>query len=855
MLDAITFQSSLPNVFFGGDSALGPKNIITAVAQGHEAAISIDAFCHGDDPRDRPPPMTNLVSQKMGIHEWSYDNAIALDTRYAVPHVDKAKALRDLKTEVELGFTLEQALAEARRCLNCDVETVFSAPACIECDACVDICPIDCISFVENAPSRRCASSERAGAQFAIRRSMSRRRSGRARDGEGRGRLPALRPLRRTLSHRGLGHAKICDRGRPGGECMSIHAVNDFVIRFANVNGSGSASANLMFAKSIMRMGVPIAPRNIFPSNIQGLPTWYEVRVSGEGRLGARGGVDMLVAMNPQTFAQDIAGIDPGGYLFYDSTRPLQPSQLRDDLTVIGMPLTEICAGAWTDPKQRQLYKNIVYVGALAALLDIDERVLETLIGETFRAKDKLIAANLFALQLGYREAKARFDCPLPLRIRRSDAVGDRILVEGNFAAGLGAVYGGATVCAWYPITPSTSLAEAYERNCLRYRIDPATGKKNFAHVQAEDEIAAIGMAIGAGWNGARAFTATSGPGISLMQEFFGLAYFAEVPVVVFDVQRGGPSTGMPTRTQQSDLLACAFASHGDTKHVLLIPDGPGEAFEFAASAFDLAERLQTPIFVMLDLDIGMNSRLTKPFRWDDSRTYDRGKVLSHDDLERAVNFGRYNDVDGDGIPYRTLPGKHPTRGAYFTRGTSRDRFARYTEDSAPYVENMERLEHKFETARSLLPPPQRRRAAGPARVGVIYYGSTAPAMDEALDLIAAQGVEVDALRIRAFPLNPEIGDFVHAHDEVFVVEQNRDAQMRTLMAADLNLDPGRLISILHFGGAPITARFIVREICSRLPSRARKEPSRPYRDLSRQAEVPPPRDRGQRARPHASRL
>ncbi len=420
---------------------------------------------------------------------------------------------------------------------------------------------------------------------------------------------------------------------------MPIDAVNDFVIRFANVNGSGSASANLLFARSILRMGVPIAPRNIFPSNIQGLPTWYEVRVSEAGFLGARGGADIMVAMNPQTFAQDLASIEPGGYLFYDSTRPIAQLLTRDDIEVLGMPLTEICAAEYSDPRQRQLYKNIVYVGALAALLDIELSAIEALIGERFKGKDKLIAANLRALKIGHDDAKSRFQCPLGVRVRRSEAVGDRILAEGNFAAGLGAVYGGATVCAWYPITPSTSLAEAFESNCARYRVDPTTKKKNYAIVQAEDEIAAIGVAVGAGWNGARAFTTTSGPGISLMQEFFGLSYFAEIPVVVFDVQRGGPSTGMPTRTQQSDLLAAAFASHGDTKHVLLIPDGPGETFEFAASAFDFAERLQTLVFVMLDLDIGMNSHLTAPFRWDDTRAYDRGKVLSGEELETASRF------------------------------------------------------------------------------------------------------------------------------------------------------------------------------------------------------------------------
>jgi 2-oxoglutarate ferredoxin oxidoreductase subunit alpha len=598
---------------------------------------------------------------------------------------------------------------------------------------------------------------------------------------------------------------------------MPIDAVNEFVIRFANVNGSGSASANLLFARSILRMGVPIAPRNIFPSNIQGLPTWYEVRVSEAGFLGARGGADILVAMNPQTFVQDVASIEPGGYLFYDSTRPIAHLLTRDDIEILGMPVTEICAAEYSDPRQRQLYKNIVYVGALAALLDIELGPIEALIGERFKGKDKLIAANLRALKIGHDDAKSRFQCPLGVRVRRSDAVSDRILVEGNFAAGLGAVYGGATVCAWYPITPSTSLAEAFERNCARYRVDPVTSEKAYAIVQAEDEIAAIGVAIGAGWNGARAFTTTSGPGISLMQEFFGLAYFAEVPVVVFDVQRGGPSTGMPTRTQQSDLLVSAFASHGDTKHVLLIPDGPGEAFEFGASAFDFAERLQTLVFVMLDLDIGMNAHLIAPFRWDDTRAYDRGKVLSGEELETVREFGRYNDVDGDGIPYRTLPGAHPTLGAYFTRGTSRDRFARYTEEASPYVDNMERLLRKFETARGLLPRPVVKQAAKPTRVGVIHYGSTAPAMDEAQALLASDGLHIDTTRIRAFPLALEVAEFVHNHDQVFVVEQNRDAQMRTLLTTDLGIAPARLTSVLHFSGMPITARFIVREIASRL--------------------------------------
>jgi 2-oxoglutarate ferredoxin oxidoreductase subunit alpha len=602
---------------------------------------------------------------------------------------------------------------------------------------------------------------------------------------------------------------------------MPIQAVNDFVIRFANVNGSGSASANLLFARSILRMGVPIAPRNIFPSNIQGLPTWYEVRVSERGRLGARGGADFIVAMNPQTFDADVASIEPGGYLFYDSSRPLPPDRLRGDIVALGMPLTDICTRKYSDPRQRQLFKNIVYVGALAALLDIDIAVVETLIAEQFKGKAKLVEPNLQALRLGNEDARARFDCPLGVRVRKSGGVGNRILVDGNFAAGLGAVYGGATVCAWYPITPSTSLAEAFERNCARLRVDRATGEKRYAIVQAEDEIAAIGMTIGAGWNGARAFTATSGPGISLMQEFLGLAYFAEIPAVVFDVQRGGPSTGMPTRTQQSDVLACAFASHGDTKHVLLFPDGPGEAFEFAALAFDLAERLQTPIFVMLDLDIGMNSQLCEPFRWDESRKYDRGKVMSAAELDAGRDFGRYLDVDGDAIPWRTLPGAHPTRGAYFTRGTSRDRYARYTEEGSAYVDNMERLLRKFESARTLVPRPELRKAYIPTRLGVIHYGSTAAAMDEAIDLLSKEGVQVDALRLRGFPFGPELGAFLDSHAQVFLVEQNRDAQMRTLLMSEFGAKAAKIESILHYDGTPITARFIRGEIFPRSQAKA----------------------------------
>ena len=593
-------------------------------------------------------------------------------------------------------------------------------------------------------------------------------------------------------------------------------AVNDFVVKFANVNGSGSASANGMFAKSILRMGVPVAARNIFPSNIQGLPTWYEVRICEAGHLGRRGGVDLMVAMNPQTWAKDVASIEPGGYLFYDSSKALPHEGVRDDITLLGVPLTAICNAAYSDPRQRQLFKNIIYVGALSAVLGIDPAVTEALVAEQFKGKDKLIRPNLDALAMGREQASALVD-RVKLKVRRADAVGDRIYIEGNSAAALGAVYGGATVCAWYPITPSTSVAEAFISYCEDYRTDKDTGRSRYAIVQAEDEIASIGIVVGAGWNGARAFTCTSGPGISLMQEFVGLSYFAEIPAVIFDVQRGGPSTGMPTRTQQSDILSAAYASHGDTKHVLLFPEDPAECFDMGASAFDLADRLQTTIFVMLDLDIGMNEWLCRPLTWDDSRKLDRGKIMGHDALDAGEAFGRYRDVDGDGIPYRTLPGVHPDRGAYFTRGTSRDPDARYSEEGSIYVANMERLLAKFETAKTLVPAPVHRPAKRPTSHGVIYFGSTSPAMTEALQALEEDHIHLDALRVRAFPFSDAVFDFIAAHDTVFVVEQNRDAQLRTLITTEGGVNPAKLPSVLNYDGSPITARFIIGEISRRM--------------------------------------
>jgi len=597
-----------------------------------------------------------------------------------------------------------------------------------------------------------------------------------------------------------------------------LQRVNDFVVKFANVNGSGSASANTLFAKAVLRMGITATPRNIFPSNIQGLPTWYEVRISEVGHMGARGGgVDLMVAMNPQTWDEDVSALEPGGYLFYDSTKPLPPEKFRDDVVIVGVPLTEITNTAYSDSRQRQLFKNIVGLGALSVLIEMDPAVIEQLLAEQFKGRDKLISANVQALHMGRDWARQNLDCPIGLTLRHANTVGDRIFTTGNDAAALGAIYGGATVCAWYPITPSSSLAEGFGRYCARMRVDKATGQNNFAILQAEDELASIGMVIGAAWNGARAFTTTSGPGISLMQEFIGLAYFAEIPAVIFDVQRAGPSTGMPTRTQQADIATCAYASHGDTKHVLLIPEDPHECFEFGAMAFDLADRLQTPIFVMMDLEIGMNERLARPFAWDDKRRFDRGKVMTAEELEAGKLFGRYLDVDGDGITYRTLPGTHPTKGAFFTRGTSKDRMARYSEKGADYRDNMERLLKKHDTARSLVPPAVICGSDKPASLGAIYYGSTSPAMTEADQLLRGSGLHVDLMRVRAFPFGDEVISFIEAHEQVFVVEQNRDGQLRSMLVNELEIDPKKLTKILHYDGTPISARFIADEIARRV--------------------------------------
>jgi len=595
----------------------------------------------------------------------------------------------------------------------------------------------------------------------------------------------------------------------------NIKSTNEFVIKFANVNGSGSASANQMFAKGVFRSGIPVSPKNIFPSNIQGLPTWFEVRVSEKGYLGRREGVDIVVAMNPQSYNQDLQELNSGGYLMYDSS--WKRNFNRTDINIIEIPLTKLCVEEFSNPKQRLLFKNIVYVGALSYLLNMDKEIYEILIKEQFKGKEKLIDPNVKALNLGYDYARENLKEVCEIKIEKSDKTKGMILATGNEASGLGCVYGGATVCAWYPITPSTSLAEAFTDYSEKLRVEGETNKNKYAIVQAEDELAAVGMAIGANWNGARGFTATSGPGISLMSEFIGLAYFAEIPLVLFDIQRGGPSTGMPTRTQQSDILSCAYSSHGDTKHVMLIPSNPTECFEFAAEAFDLADRIQTPVFVLSDLDLGMNDWTCPEFKWDDSKSFDRGKVLHAKDLEEIENFGRYLDVDGDGIPYRTYPGAHPEKGAYFTRGTSHDEYAVYTEDGVVNARNLSRLLKKYQTAAELVPNPIFKQETNTSSIGVIYYGSTEASMQEALDSLHDEGVILDAMRLRAFPFNLEVWEFIEDHDLLFIVEQNRDGQMRTLIMAEGGIIPDKLVSVLCFDGQPITADFISKKISSHL--------------------------------------
>ncbi|MGB9429055.1 MAG: 2-oxoacid:acceptor oxidoreductase subunit alpha [Gammaproteobacteria bacterium] len=584
--------------------------------------------------------------------------------------------------------------------------------------------------------------------------------------------------------------------------------VNDFVIKIANVNGTGSASTNGLLMKAIFRMGIPVVGKNFFPSNIQGLPTWFEIRVSREGYLARSGRVDIMVAMNAQTYARDLAEVSPGGYLIYDSTWPRDKQLMREDVTIIGIPLAQLVNGEFENVRARILMKNVCYLGVLAALLNLDMQVVEQLLKETFADKAKLVAGNLKAIELGYQYTKQHFDCPLPLKFEAMHATDGHIMVDGNTMAGLGCVYAGATVGAWYPITPSTSLMDAFKEFCERYRVDPDTGKRRYCIVQAEDELAAIGMVLGAAWNGARAFTPTSGPGISLMNEFIGFAYYAEIPAVLFDVQRVGPSTGMPTRTQQCDLLFCAYASHGDTRHVLLFPADPGECFHMTIAAFDLAERMQTPVFVLSDLDIGMNDWMVPKIQWDANYAPDHGKVYTREQLGNMQIFHRYTDNDGDGICYRTYPGVHP-KGAFFVRGSGHNRRGGYTEDAADYQDVVDRLRRKHDTAKELVPAPVIRSKKG-VKTAIVSLGSCDGAVREALDVFAREGTEVNYLRVRGFPFSKQVEEFLDHHERIFVVEQNRDAQLKSLLLLETGVDRRKLISILHYGGMPIDSRCIV---------------------------------------------
>ena len=599
---------------------------------------------------------------------------------------------------------------------------------------------------------------------------------------------------------------------------VSPDRVNELALKIGTVNGTGSASANGLLRRAIFRMGIPVSGKNLFPSNIQGLPTWYEIRVNHRGHTARTRTFDLVVAMNPATYARDIKEVRPGGWVLHDSSWPLRETFRRDEITFLGVPLAQICVENFEGDRERILMKNIVYVGVLGALLDMDMDIVKGLLEESYSKKKALLESNYLAVRLGYDYAKEHLPCPLPCRLEAMDGNQGSIILDGNTAAALGCVYAGATVAAWYPITPSTSLVDGFSMFCERYRKDPVTKKNRFLIVQAEDELAAAGVVIGAGWSGARSFTATSGPGISLMGEFIGLAYYAEIPSVFFDVQRAGPSTGMPTRTQQGDILSVVYASHGDTKHVAIFPADPGECFEFAVAAFDLAERFQTPVFVVSDLDIGMNDWVIPKLKWDDGYRPDRGKVLSAEDLEKMEKFHRYLDVDGDGIPYRTLPGVHP-KGAYFARGSGHDQYGRYTEDEEGYTQVMDRIARKIQNAATSVPAPVVRPAppgrgeSGPARFGLVALGGVDRAVAEAQDLLAEEGIRADYLRVRGFPFHPSVAEFLEGHELVFVIEQNRDGQLRSLLTLEVPFPGERMASVRRYGGLPLSASDVIEQV------------------------------------------
>jgi 2-oxoglutarate ferredoxin oxidoreductase subunit alpha len=595
--------------------------------------------------------------------------------------------------------------------------------------------------------------------------------------------------------------------------------INNFAFKIATANGTGSASANSLIMQAIFRMGVPVTGKNVFPSNIQGLPTWYEIRVNRHGYTARTPHFDLMVAMNPATYQKDIAEVRSGGWLLYDSTWPLDGRLTRPDVTYLGIPLADMCNAQFSGVRERILMKNIAYAGALAALLDMDAEIIRALLREKFSRKPALMDSNQKAVDIGYDYAKSHFSCPLPIRLEPMDRTKDSILIDGNTAAALGCLYAGATVGAWYPITPATSLMEAFKGFCQKYRREPETNRNRFAILQAEDELAAIGMVIGACWAGARAFTPTAGPGISLMTEFIGLAYYAEVPAVIFDVQRTGPSTGMPTRTQQGDLMLCAYASHGDTRHICLYPADPREAFELAVMSFDLAERFQTPVFVLSDLDIGMNDWMIPKLTWDDGYTPDRGKVLTPEQLDQVKSFHRYLDTDGDGVTYRTLPGLHPT-GAYFTRGSGHNRYGAYTEDAEEYVDVLDRIDRKIRSASRAVPAPITRLSPG-AKLGLVTVGGCHAACMEAMDLLARDGIAVDYLRVRGFPFGPDVTAFLESHQMNFVVEQNRDAQLRSLLMLETGVPIEKLESVRYYGGFPMSAHHVITGVKAKLEKAA----------------------------------
>jgi 2-oxoglutarate/2-oxoacid ferredoxin oxidoreductase subunit alpha len=600
--------------------------------------------------------------------------------------------------------------------------------------------------------------------------------------------------------------------------------VNDFSIKLANVNGTGSASANSLLMQAIFRMGIPVSGKNLFPSNIQGLPTWYEIRVNKSGYTARALEYDLVVAMNAQTYAQDINDVRQGGYVVYDSSWPLDPDLMRDDVTFLGIPLAKMCLENFKLPRERILMKNIAYAGAIVAMVGIDVTLVADLLGETFARNEALKESNQKALRLGYDYAIENLDCPLPFYVEPMDANGSSILINGNMATALGCLYAGATVAGWYPITPATAVMDNFIALCNRYRREtvpsddpdvPESKKNNYLIIQAEDEIAAIGMVLGASWSGARAFTSTSGPGISLMNELLGLAYYTEIPAVIVDVQRTGPSTGMPTRTQQADILLCAYASHGDTKHILLFPANPNECFDFAVRSFDLAEQFQTPVFLLSDLDIGMNDWVVPELQWDDNYVWDRGPVLNDEDLAALTSFFRYDALNEDFVATRTLPGSDE-KGAYFIRGSGHDRYGHYTENPPVYQEVVDRLKLKHAASAKHVPEPVIERREG-ATVGVITVGSCDLAVREALDELADAGVPADFMRVRGFPFIDSVREFVDAHEHCFVVEQNRDAQLRSLIAIETGVSPETMQPVLAYGGFPLSAQQVVEAVLAKL--------------------------------------